>query len=34
MTPQQIYALHIPLAVGLLVLTALFTLVESLRRRR
>ena len=34
MTPQQIYALHEPLAIALLALTALLTVVESLRRRR
>jgi hypothetical protein len=34
MSPQQIYSLHVPLAVALLVLTALFAAVESFRRRR
>ena len=33
MNPQQIYSLHEPLAVALLVLAALLTAVESLRRR-
>jgi hypothetical protein len=34
MTPQQIYSLHVPLAVALVVITVLFTAVESFRRRR
>jgi hypothetical protein len=34
MSPQQIYSWHVPLAVGLLILTALFAAIESLRRRR
>jgi hypothetical protein len=34
MSPQQIYSWHIPLGVALLLLTVLFTAVESLRRRR
>jgi hypothetical protein len=33
MNPQQIYSWHEPLAVALLVLTVLFTAVETLRRR-
>ena len=34
MSAQQIYSYHVPLAVALLVLTALFVTIESLRRRR
>jgi hypothetical protein len=34
MNPQQVYSMHVPLAVALLVVTALFAVVESLRRRR
>jgi hypothetical protein len=34
LTAEQIYSYHVPLAVALLVLTALFATVESLRRRR
>jgi hypothetical protein len=34
MNPQQIYSWHIPLAVALLVFTAIFAAVESLRGRR
>jgi hypothetical protein len=34
MSAQQIYAYHVPLAVALLILTALFVTLESLRRRR
>jgi TRAP-type C4-dicarboxylate transport system permease small subunit len=34
MTPQQIYSWHEPLAVALMVLTALFAALETVRRRR
>jgi len=34
MSPQQIYAMHEPLAMTLLALTALFAVIESFRRRR
>lgn len=34
MNPLQIYSFHVPLAVALLVLTALFAGIETLRRRR
>lgn len=34
MTPQQIYHWHIPLAIALLVLAALFAGIETLRGRR
>ena len=34
MNPQQVYSWHIPLAVALLVFSALFALIESLRGRR
>ena len=33
-TPERIYAYHVPLAVALLSLTALLTIVETLRRRQ
>jgi len=33
MSPQQIYSWHEPVAVALLILTALMTAVETLRRR-
>ena len=31
---QQFYELHVPLAVALLLITAIFATVETLRRRR
>jgi hypothetical protein len=34
MSVEQVYSYHVPLAVALLVLTALFVTIESLRRRR
>jgi hypothetical protein len=34
LSAEQIYSYHVPLAVALLVLTALFAAIESLRRRR
>ena len=34
MSAEQIYSYHVPLAVALLALTALFVVIESLRRRR
>jgi len=34
MNPQQIYSWHVPLAVALLVLVAVMSAVETLRRRR
>lgn len=34
MNPHEIYAWHVPLAVGLVILTALFAAIETLRRRR
>jgi hypothetical protein len=34
MSPQQIYSWHEPLAVALVVLTALFAMIETLRRRK
>jgi hypothetical protein len=34
LTAQQIYSYHVPLAVTLLVLTAVFATIETLRRRR
>jgi hypothetical protein len=33
MNPQQIYAWHVPMAVVLVLLAALFTTIETLRRR-
>jgi len=34
MNAQQVYSYHVPLAIALLALTALFAAIESLRRRR
>jgi hypothetical protein len=34
MSPQQIYSWHVPLAVALLVFTALFAAIETIRGRR
>ncbi len=34
LTPDWIYSLHVVLGAALLAVTALFTLVETLRRRR
>lgn len=34
MNPQFVYSYHIPLAVALLVFTALLAAIETLRRRR
>jgi hypothetical protein len=34
MNPQQIYSWHGPLAIALLVLVALLSAVETVRRRR
>jgi hypothetical protein len=34
MNPQLVYAWHTPLAVALLVFSALFATIETLRRRR
>jgi len=34
MTPQQIYSWHEPLAIGLMILTALLATIETIRTRR
>jgi hypothetical protein len=34
MTPQEIYSWHVPLGIAILVLVALMSTVETLRRRR
>jgi hypothetical protein len=34
MNPQQIYAWHVPLAVALVVVTALLAAIETLRSRK